>query len=141
MNHQGHKGHQDGIAVGPRQEVDDIARAIVDSAYNIHKEIGPGLLENAYEAFLVEELSGRGLSVQTQVPLKTTYKNKTVDMAYRLDLVVNEKVLIELKSCEKLLPIHQAQILTYLKLSKMKLGLLINFNVPLIKDGIKRFAL
>lgn len=140
MNHQGHQAHQD-IVQEPSSELDGMARQIVDSTFVVHEEIGPGLLENAYEIFLCEEISSRGLKVKTQVPLKAQFKNKIVDMAYRLDVVVEGRILIELKSCEKLLPIHEAQILTYLRLSEYKLGFLINFNSRLIKDGIRRFAL
>ncbi len=122
------------------KEIDSLATEIVDCAFTVHKEISPGLLENAYEAFIVEELTSRGLVVKTQVPLIVQYKNKTVDMAYRLDLVVEDKILIELKSCEKLLPIHEAQILTYLRLSDYSLGFLMNFGSKLIKDGLRRFV-
>lgn len=122
------------------EEIDKLAKEIVDCAFVVHKEIGPGLLENAYEVFMIEELQSRGLKVEKQVPLIVSYKNKKVDMAYRLDLVVEDKILIELKSCEKLLPIHEAQILTYLKLSDYSLGFLMNFGSKLIKDGLRRFV-
>lgn len=122
------------------QEIDRLAKEIVDCAYTVHKEIGPGLLENAYEILMVEEITSRGLSVKTQVPLIVKYKGTKVDMAYRLDLVIEDKILIELKSCEKLLPIHEAQILTYLKLSDYSLGFLMNFGSTLIKDGLRRFV-
>lgn len=98
------------------------------------------MLESAYELFLIEELTERGLKVAQQVPIRAQYKTKSVETAFRADLVVEEKVLIELKSCEKTLPIHEAQILTYLRFSNIKLGYLINFNNRLIKDGIRRFV-
>ncbi len=122
-------------------EIERIAKEVVDSAFTVHKTIGAGLLENAYEIFLLEELKDRGLNVQRQLPLSVQYKNKTVDVAYRLDLVVENEVLIELKSCDRLMPIHEAQILTYLRLSGYSLGFIINFGSQLIKDGIRRYAM
>ncbi len=140
MNHQAHQVHQGGVQE-PSKALDVIGREIVDAAYTVHKEIGPGLLESAYEIFLMEELRERGYDVKNQVPLMVKYKTKMVDIAYRMDIVVNDNVLIELKSVDKILPIHEAQMLTYLKFSKIKLGYLINFNNRLIKDGIRRMAL
>lgn len=140
MNRQVHQEHQ-GVFQEPSSQLDYIAKNIVDAAFQVHKTIGPGLLENAYEIFLLEELKERGVETKRQSPLSVQYKNKTIDMAYRLDLVIEDQILIELKSVDKILPIHHAQIMTYLKLSKFKLGFLINFNSCLIKDGIKRFAL
>jgi GxxExxY protein len=139
INHQEHQAHQDFIE--PSKEINKLAKEIVDCCFCVHKDLGPGLLENAYEIFLLEEFQERGLNIKTQAPLKVTRKNKIVDMAYRLDFVVEDKIILEIKSIEKLLPLHEAQILTYLKLSKMKLGFPVNFNSPLIKDGIRRFAL
>ncbi len=142
MNHQEHQVHQESsLLTEPSKEIDMIAKEIVDCCFCVHKDLGPGLLESAYEIFLLEELLERGLDVRTQVPLSVKRKNKLVDMAYRLDFLVEDKIIIELKSIEKILPLHQAQILTYLKLSSKKLGFLVNFNCPLIKDGIKRYAL
>lgn len=121
-------------------KIDAIAAEIVDSALKIHKELGPGLLESAYEACMQHELVKRGLTVERQKAQPVRYDGLTIDAGYRLDLVVNDEVVIELKSVEQTLPIHQAQLLTYLKLSDKSLGFLINFNVPLIKDGIRRLA-
>ena len=98
-------------------------------------------MESAYELFLIQELTERGLSVATQSPIRVSYKGKTAETGFRADLIVEDKVLVELKAIEKLAPIHEAQILTYLKFSRMRLGLLVNFNTRLIKDGIRRFAL
>lgn len=140
MNHQAHKAHQDKIQE-PSADLDALAKEVVDSAFYVHKEIGPGLLESAYEVFLFEELGDRGIFVEKQKPLTVTFKNRKVDMAYKFDLVVEDKILIELKAVEKVLPIHEAQMLTYLRLSNFKLGFLINFNARLIKDGIRRFVL
>ena len=104
----------------------------------MHRALGPGLLESAYEACLVYELRQRGLQVEQQKPLPIVYKNISLDCAYRLDLVVEGAVIIELKAVDVLLPIHQAQLLSYLKLSGCKVGLLINFNVRALKEGIRR---
>ena len=123
-----------------KQEYERLATIIVDACFKIHKKYGPGLLESAYQACLVYELKKRGLSVQAEVPLPLIYEEVKLDCGYRLDIVVENCILIELKSVEQLAPIHSAQIITYLKLSKMKMGFLVNFNVPLIKDGIKRFV-
>jgi GxxExxY protein len=120
--------------------IDTIAAEIVDSAFKIHKELGPGLLESAYEACLEHELTKRGFIVERQKPQPVHYDGIIIDAGYRLDLLVNDLVIIELKAVIELAPIHQAQLTTYLKLSRKTLGLLINFNVPLIKNGIRRIA-
>ena len=117
---------------------DELSKQIVHSAYEVHKTLGPGLLESAYEACLMYELSKLELTVESQKPLPVEYKNIKLDAGYRLDLLVENKVIVEIKCVEKLTDVHLAQILTYLKLSKCKLGLLINFNTKLIKNGIKR---
>lgn len=116
----------------------EIAKVIVNAAYNVHVALGPGLLESAYEACLVYELLEAGLKVDAQVNLPVVYKDVYLECGYRIDLLVEEKVIIELKSVLELNNIHMAQTITYLKLSNCKLGLLINFNVSKIKDGIKR---
>lgn len=116
----------------------EIAAQVVDAAFRIHKQLGPGLLESAYEAILEHELRKRGLHVQRQVPVSIVYDGVTLDVGYRADLLVENRVIIELKSVETLAPVHQKQLLTYLRLSGMRLGLLINFGEVLIKDGIKR---
>ena len=123
------------------EDIERVAAAIVDSAYAVHRALGPGLLESVYEVCLAYELKKRGLHVQTQLVLPITYSGVQLDAGLRLDLLVDEKVIVELKAVEKFLPIHRAQVLTYLKLTKYRLGLLINFNVPLIKEGIKRVIL
>jgi GxxExxY protein len=122
-------------------EIDAIAREIVDAAFRVHKTLGPGLLESVYEVCLVHELHKRGLQVDRQVSLPVIYDNLRLDAGLRLDLLVNKTVVVELKAVEMLLPVHKAQTLTYLKLTGHRLALLINFNVPLIKEGIVRFAL
>jgi len=122
-------------------EIERVAHEIVDAAFKIHSKLGPGLLESAYQAFMTYELEKRGLAVASEVPLPVVYEDVRLDLGYRIDLIVNDCVLVELKAVEKLHPIHEAQMLTYLKLTGKRLGLLINFNTRLIKDGIKRMVL
>ncbi|PZR41400.1 MAG: GxxExxY protein [Azospira oryzae] len=118
----------------------EISERVIGCAIQVHRELGPGLLESAYEACLYNELLQAGLLVEKQKPIPVVYKEVKMDCGYRLDLVVEDKVIIEVKSVEALHDIHVAQVLTYLKLSNCKLGLLINFNVTMLKDGIKRLA-
>ena len=117
---------------------DEIAKIIVQAAYNVHVQLGPGLLESTYEACLVFELRYLGLNVSSQVNLPINYRGIQLDCGYRIDMLAEDKVIVEIKSVNELNDIHLAQTLTYLKLSSCKLGLLINFNVSKIKDGIKR---
>ena len=121
--------------------LDALARLVVDAALAVHRNLGPGLLESAYQACLRLEIEKRGLQCQAEQELPLIYDGVTIAGAYRIDLLVEEQLLVELKVVEKLLPVHTAQLVTYLKLSGKRLGLLINFNVPLIRDGIKRVAL
>jgi len=121
--------------------VDRVATEIVDAAYKVHTELGPGLLESAYEACLEHELNKRGLTVHRQMSLPVVYDSIEIDAGYRLDLVVEDCVIVELKSVDTLMQIHVAQVLTYLKLGGFKLGFLVNFNVARVKDGIKRIVL
>jgi GxxExxY protein len=119
----------------------EIARIIVDAAYKIHKLFGPGLLESAYLAMLVYELEQRGLEVWVEYPIRLVYEGaELTSVAYRADLIVGRKVIVELKSVENVAPVHAKQLLTYLKVADMRLGLLINFGAPMIKDGIFRIA-
>ncbi|MCW1925223.1 GxxExxY protein [Luteolibacter arcticus] len=120
---------------------DQIAKDVVDAAFKIHTKLGPGLLESAYEACLAHELTKRGYQVERQKPQPVVYDGLEIEVGYRLDILVNGEVILELKAVEQVLPIHHAQLMTYLKLSGKTLGLLINFNVPIIKQGIKRMAL
>ena len=115
-----------------------IAAAVVDAAFKIHTTLGPGLLESVYEATLEYELKKRGLTTLRQIGLPVYYEGLKLELGYRVDLIVGEKVIIEIKSIEALAPIHKRQLLTYLRLANMRLGLLINFNVERIKDGIHR---
>ena len=120
--------------------IDKIAAAIVDSSFKVHIKLGPGLLESAYEACLAHELTKRGLKVDRQILQPVHYDGIIIDVGYRIDLLVNDSIIVELKAVEKVLPIHQAQLMTDLKLSGKNLGFLINFNTVLIKNGIKRIA-
>jgi GxxExxY protein len=116
----------------------DIARVIVDAAFRVHTTLGPGLLESVYEAGLEYELQKRGLRVARQVPIPVVYEEVRLDEGFRADLIVADKVIIELKSVEQVAPVHKKQLLTYLRLADKRLGLLINFGAALIKDGISR---
>ena len=121
-------------------DVNALAKSIVDAAFQVHKALGPGLLETVYETCLCHELNQRNISFKSQVALPIRYNGLTLENGLRLDLLVAEKVVVELKAVEKMQPLYDAQLLTYLKLSGLRLGLLINFNTVLIKDGIKRIA-
>ncbi len=121
-------------------ELNDITGQVVDGAIKIHSALGPGLLESAYEACLAYELRKRGLIVRSQVPLPVRYEEVLVEVGYRIDLLVAESVIVELKSVDQIAAIHKAQLLSYLKLSGKKVGLLINFNVELLKNGITRLV-
>jgi len=115
-----------------------IAREIVDSAIRVHTRLGPGMLESAYEACIEYELNQRSLGVKKQIPMPVRYDNLAIDIGYRLDLVVENAVVIELKSVKRLLPIHTAQLLSYLRVGNYRLGFLLNFNTVHMRDGIKR---
>jgi len=117
---------------------DPITEQIIGAAIEVHRALGPGLLESAYEECLCHELKLRGLAFRRQVDLPVMYKGVKLDCGYRIDLVVQELVLVELKSVEQIHPIHEAQLLSYLRLSGLTTGLLMNFNVPVLKDGIVR---
>ncbi|MBD2362653.1 GxxExxY protein [Anabaena minutissima FACHB-250] len=121
--------------------VNGVSGQIVDAAFRVHSQLGPGLLESVYEACLVYELRKRQLNVAAQVELPVVYDNTRLDRGFRVDLLVEQCVIVELKAVEAIIPVHKAQLLTYLKLSGYRAGLLINFNVPLIKHGIQRIVL
>ncbi|MDQ3109747.1 MAG: GxxExxY protein [Bacteroidota bacterium] len=123
------------------QEIDRIGKAIVDSAYAVHKNLGPGLLERVYEVCLCYELNKRGISTRRQVDIPIKYDDLIFDEGLRLDVIANEEVIIEIKAVDQVNPVWEAQVLSHLKLTDKRLGYLINFNVPLIKSGIKRFVL
>ena len=122
-------------------EQEHLTEAIIGAAIDVHRELGPGLLESAYEECLCHELHLRGLRFQRQVELPVRYKGLNLDCGYKLDVVVDEQVILELKSIEQILPIHHAQLLTYLRLSGKRIGLLMNFNVAVLKNGIVRRVL
>jgi GxxExxY protein len=119
-------------------EVNQVSGIVVDSAMKVHSALGPGLLESAYEMCLIRELRKRGPRVESQVPIAVHYDGETLDAGYRADLIVEGVVLVELKSVEVILAVHKAQLLSYLRLSGKQVGLLINFNVEHLRDGIKR---
>ena len=120
------------------RNVEEMATLAVDSAFSVHKELGPGLLESAYEACFAHELELRGVKYQRQLPVPLNYKGKLIEVGFRADIVIEQRLLIELKAVEGIIPVHQAQVITYLKILQLPLGLLINFNEVLIKHGIHR---
>lgn len=122
-------------------KIEVVFKKNLDACFKIHKALGPGLLESAYEVCLAHELQKMGLKVRTQVSLPVFYDGIKLDAGYRIDLLVEEMIIVELKAVDELSPIHLAQVLTYLKLSERKLGLLVNFNVKLLRNGIRRVIL
>jgi len=129
------------IAVTRRKSPNEISRSVIDVAMKVHSALGPGLLESTYEACLVHELRKSNLTVQAQMGLPVIYDGLKLDVGYRVDLLVEDLVIVELKSIEALNEVHTAQVLSYLKLSGKSLALLINFNVLHLKDGIRRFVM
>jgi GxxExxY protein len=123
-----------------RDILEKLATQVVNAAFEVHRELGPGLLESAYEMALCHELNLAGLRFERQKDMPITYKGIKLDLGYRLDVLVESQILVELKAVEELLPVHEAQLLSYLKQADKPLGFLINFNVPLIRDGIRRRA-
>ncbi len=121
--------------------INEISQAIIGAAIEVHRALGPGLLEAVYEECLLREFALRSIPFERQKPLIVEYKGAKLDCGYRLDFLVSEKVVVEVKAVDRLLPIHQAQILSYMKLGGWKLGLLINFHAPLLREGIKRLVL
>jgi GxxExxY protein len=122
-------------------EFDDLSNRVIGCAIEVHRELGPGLLESTYRQCLACELSHADISFQMELPLPVRYKNVLLDCGYRIDLLVGGDLIVEIKCAEKLLPIHHAQILTYMKLAKIPVGLLMNFNVTRLQNGLKRFVL
>ena len=121
--------------------LNDITKQIIGAAIEVHRALGPGLLESAYEECLCRELTLRGIEFERQEPLPVEYKGTKLDCGYRIDVLVAGAVVVEIKAVEAIEPIHEAQLLTYMKLTRCKVGLLINFNVPVLKHGIKRMVL
>ncbi len=136
MNHKAHEAHE-----GFTKDIEDVARHVVDAGLKVHRTLGPGLLESAYEHCLVHELLARGLEVRRQMAMPVLYETVTIDAGYRIDVLVEGRVIIEIKAVDALSRVHEAQLLTYLKLSGYRLGFLMNFNVPLFKQGLKRLRL
>jgi GxxExxY protein len=126
--------------VNETETLNRITEQVIGAAIEVHRVVGPGLLESAYEVCMVFELRERGLRVEQQKPLPVVYKGVKLDCGYRLDLVVESRVIVEIKAVEKLNSIHGAQLLSYLRLHRCKLGLLINFHVPLLKNGVRRIV-
>lgn len=125
----------------PDFESESLTRRIIGAAIEVHRELGPGLLESTYEHCLWQELIDADIQAQRQVELPVKYKGRALDCGYRIDILVEDIVVLELKSIEKILPVHEAQLITYLKLGPFPVGLLLNFNVPVLRDGIVRRAL
>ena len=120
---------------------EELTEQIIGAAIEVHKSLGPGLLKSAYEECLCHELGLRGLKFERQKPIPLKYKGIKLDCGYRIDILVENKVIIELKTVEEIMPVHEAQLLTYLRLANIKVGLIMNFYVPVLKDGIRRMAL
>lgn len=123
-----------------QDEIEAIARTAVNCGYRIHKDLGPGLLESAYEALMEEALKQSGLHVRRQVPITMRYNGVRVENAFKIDLLIEERLVVELKSIERIAPVHAKQILTYLRLMELPLGLLMNFGQAIFKDGLRRVA-
>jgi GxxExxY protein len=121
-------------------QYESIAKTIINSCYNVHKELGPGLLESIYELCLIEELKRNKLNVKNQVSIPLIYKDILLSKDFKIDVLVENEIILELKAVEVILPVHKAQLISYLKLADKRLGFLINFNVALIKDGIQRIV-
>jgi GxxExxY protein len=124
--------------IEPAPELERVMREIVDSAISVHRALGPGLLESVYERCLAYELKIRGLAVAQQVPAPIRYKDLVVEAGLRMDMLVSDGIIVEIKAVERLLPLHEAQLLTYLKVTRKQIGLLINFNTPPLRDGLRR---
>ena len=124
-----------------KMQFDELSRQVIGCALEVHRELGPGLLESAYERCLAHELTLKGIRFELEKAMPVEYKGAQIDCGYRLDLLVDGKIILEIKAVAAIEPIHEAQILTYMKLAKVRTGLLINFNVPLLRHGIQRFML
>lgn len=123
-----------------KQKLNQLSKEILDASITVHKEMGPGLLESVYEFCLLKELQLRNIRAQNQVPIPLYYKGILLNKDFRIDILIENEIIIELKAVEIILPVHESQIISYLKLTNKRLGFLINFNVPLLKDGFKRFV-
>jgi len=139
MDHEEHKGHEGHEGIAP--EVERLARNLIDAGLKVHRALGPGLLESAYEHCLAHELGLRGVSFRRQVPLPIVYEGVTFEAGYRIDILVDDEIVVEVKATEGVTRLHEAQLLTYLKLSGKRLGFLMNFNVELFRSGLRRRVL
>jgi GxxExxY protein len=137
MNHKGSKAQREEIS----DELNELSRQVVDAMFQVHSTLGPGLLESVYEACLCHELKKRNVSFQSQVVLPVVYDGMEIEAGLRIDLWIDKKLIVELKAVAALNEVHQAQLMTYMKLTGTRLGLLVNFNVPAIRQGIKRIAI
>ena len=135
IHHRGHEEHEEG-----KGEWDSLSQKVIACAIEVHRRLGPGLLESTYEESLAHELHLANIPFERQKPISVEYKGILLSCCYRIDLLIDQRLIIELKSVESLLPIHQAQLLTYMKLANKKVGLLMNFNVELLKHGLRRFV-
>ena len=147
LKHEGHKEHQGFMTAFPRKvfdpvppEVERVGKAVLDAAFTVHSELGPGLLESVYRIAMKHVIDASGIMAETEVKIPILFRGVKLESGLRLDLLVNQCVIAELKSVEKMNPVYEAQLLTYLRLSKVRLGYLINFYVPHLKDGIKRMV-
>jgi len=122
----------------PKDAAEVVGKIVVDAAFRVHRALGPGLLESVYQACLCHELARQGVAYRAQMGLPIQYEGLTIDGGLRIDLLVGDLVIVEVKAVERILPVHRGQLLTYLKLAELRLGLLINFNVPVIREGIRR---
>ena len=139
VHHEGHEGHE-----GKRKTIvtfDELSNKVIGCAIEVHRQLGPGLLESTYEQCLAYELNQANIPFKLQVELPVKYKEIRLDCGYRIDLLADDRVIVELKSVDQLLKIHEAQVLTYMKLAEVGVGLLINFNVDVLRKGIRRFVL
>jgi hypothetical protein len=121
-----------------QDEYEQVGKLILNSCFEVHKELGAGLLESVYESCLIDELRSRNLNVKNQVKLPVVYKGRTLEKEFIIDLLIEDAIIVELKSVEELMPVHEVQLVTYMKLADKRLGFLINFNVSLMKEGIRR---
>lgn len=140
MNHKAHK-EQRRKEIMELKEIDELSNRMIGLAIDVHRYLGPGLLESVYQQCLAYELSTNNIEFVLEHPIPVKYKEIKIDCAFRADLIVAKSIILELKAADKILPIHEAQLMTYLKITGIKLGLIINFNVKLLKDGIKRIIL
>jgi GxxExxY protein len=141
LNHRGTEAQRKTNLVEIIRDKDPLTKIVIGSAIEVHRHLGPGLLESVYEECLCHELSTLGIEFERQVQLPLEYKGVSLEYGLRLDILIPGKLVIELKTVEKIMPIHEAQLLTYLKLASIPTGLLINFNVPVLRDGIRRMVL